>query len=256
MQANPFIGNNLCVRVSHQVLQLDFWKFFAFLWLFSSRPSLHRECFEGSRERKTTHVFSHIYNFRPYWAVSCFIVFPATLYSIASLLSLLWSCIVSCTIFEKQKIMFVLIFERDLAHFSTTNNHMIFSFCEGPKKRGNVRFLACMMKTFLQILWAALFNHALCQKRYCPLLMYDRHCIICDSVVCVIAKNYFWDITQSTEFCLVEISQFLSHFRTNIARAHINHVIFVLFRCVQCDGDIISHYFHVKIWKNKEILLF
>ena len=68
-------------------------------------------------------------------------------------------------------------------------------------------------------------------------------------------KNYFWGITQSTEFCLVDISQFLSRFRTNIARAHINHVIFVLLRCVQSDGDIISHYFDVNL-KNKEIVLF
>eukprot|EP00479_Gromia_sphaerica_P011813 TRINITY_DN5990_c0_g2_i1.p1 TRINITY_DN5990_c0_g2~~TRINITY_DN5990_c0_g2_i1.p1 ORF type:complete len:106 (-),score=1.27 TRINITY_DN5990_c0_g2_i1:12-329(-) len=28
-------------------------------------------------------------------------------------------------------------------------------------------------------------------------------------------KNYFWGITQSTEFSLVEIPQFLSHFRIN-----------------------------------------
>ena len=69
-------------------------------------------------------------------------------------------------------------------------------------------------------------------------------------------KNYFGGITQSTEFCLVDISQFLSHFRINIARAHIDHVIFALFRCIKCDDDIISHYFDVKISKNKEIILF
>ena len=69
-------------------------------------------------------------------------------------------------------------------------------------------------------------------------------------------KNYFWGVTQSTEFCLVEISPLLSHFRTNIAHAPINHVIFVLFRCIQCDGDIISHFFGVKISKNKINLLF